>query len=190
MSYNERKMLEDVNGDLIPQYYDPVDDEFKPLTNDPRDVRLTGSNVEQLATKGCESVSISRTGTLDLGVYETVFDMVGKECELQSLAIGTDYSAISIYIEPYDVNGDTISTIGVASSNGRIYTPSPMNLDRHSGGTNDFFRNQIYDEENGNYVVTMMRGMVFPNGFRIRIRNQNTSNDRNVALSGLVSTKY
>src|SRR5690625_551042 len=46
MAYNERKMLEDVNGDLIPQYYDPVDDEFKPLTNDPRDVRLTGSIVE------------------------------------------------------------------------------------------------------------------------------------------------
>lgn len=36
MAYNTKKMLEDVNGDLIPQWYDPEDDEFKPLTNDQR----------------------------------------------------------------------------------------------------------------------------------------------------------
>lgn len=47
MAYNTKKMLEDSNGDLIPQYYDPVADEFKPLTNDPRDVRVTGSRTEE-----------------------------------------------------------------------------------------------------------------------------------------------
>lgn len=47
MAYRNKKMLEDINGDLIPQYWDVVDQEFKPLTNDPQDVRLTGSNAEK-----------------------------------------------------------------------------------------------------------------------------------------------
>lgn len=45
MAYSDKPMLEDVNGKPIPQYYDPVDDEFKPLTNDPTKVQLTGSRV-------------------------------------------------------------------------------------------------------------------------------------------------
>lgn len=40
MPYNTKSMLRDVNGDLIPQYYDPVADEFKPMG---KDVTLTGS---------------------------------------------------------------------------------------------------------------------------------------------------
>lgn len=31
MSYGDKRMLRDKDGKLIPQYYDPIADEFKPL---------------------------------------------------------------------------------------------------------------------------------------------------------------
>ena len=48
MPYSNKQMLRDANGDLIPQYWDVVEQEFKPLTgqNGANDVRLTGSIVE------------------------------------------------------------------------------------------------------------------------------------------------
>src|SRR5690625_2722873 len=48
MPYSNKQMLRDANGDLIPQYWDVVEQEFKPLTgrDGANDVRLTGSNVE------------------------------------------------------------------------------------------------------------------------------------------------
>jgi|SRR5690625_77490 len=48
MPYSNKQMLRDANGDLIPQYWDVVEQEFKPLTgrDGANDVRLTGSIVE------------------------------------------------------------------------------------------------------------------------------------------------
>ena len=48
MPWTQKQMLRDANGDLIPQYWDVVEQEFKPLTGSDgaNDVRLTGSNVE------------------------------------------------------------------------------------------------------------------------------------------------
>src|SRR5690625_102723 len=48
MPYRDKQMLRDANGDLIPQYWDIQDGEFKPLTGQggAQDTRLTGSNVE------------------------------------------------------------------------------------------------------------------------------------------------
>src|SRR5690625_498003 len=47
MPYRNKQMLRDANGDLIPQYWDVVEQEFKPLTGSggANDVRLTGSRV-------------------------------------------------------------------------------------------------------------------------------------------------
>src|SRR5690625_726459 len=90
MAYNERKMLEDVNGDLIPQYYDPVDDEFKPLTNDPRDVRLTGSNVEDgLSVKQVDKLEvIVRLNNVEVGAGQSVMgysDTVAERLDFTEL---------------------------------------------------------------------------------------------------------
>src|SRR5690606_19650946 len=48
MPYRNKQMLRDANGDLIPQYWDVVEQEFKPLTGSggANDVRLTGRKVE------------------------------------------------------------------------------------------------------------------------------------------------
>lgn len=48
MPYSNKQMLRDANGDLIPQYWDVAEQEFKPLTgrDGANDVRLTGSNTE------------------------------------------------------------------------------------------------------------------------------------------------
>lgn len=49
MPYSNKQMLRDANGDLIPQYWDVVEQEFKPLTgrDGANDVRITGSIVER-----------------------------------------------------------------------------------------------------------------------------------------------
>src|SRR5690625_5060555 len=49
MPYRNKQMLRDANGDLIPQYWDVVEQEFKPLTgrDGANDVRLTGSIMEE-----------------------------------------------------------------------------------------------------------------------------------------------
>lgn len=150
--------------------------------------QLAGSIVEELATNFYEDIVISRTGTLDLGVFETIYEDYGQETVLQSLAVGTDYKNISIYIEARE-GGSWSQKIGIASPNGNVYTPSPMNLNSHSGGTNDFFRSQVYDDKNNKFVVTMMRPMTFSNGFRLRLQNQNSTNDHTVSVSALISKK-
>lgn len=47
MPYRNKQMLRDANGDLIPQYWDVAEQEFKPLTGSDgaNDVRLTGSKL-------------------------------------------------------------------------------------------------------------------------------------------------
>ena len=47
MPYRNKQMLRDANGDLIPQYWDVVEQAFKPLTGSDgaNDVRVTGSYV-------------------------------------------------------------------------------------------------------------------------------------------------
>src|SRR5690554_5424628 len=48
MPWTQKQMLRDANGDLIPQYWDVAEQDFKPLTGQggANDVRLTGSIVE------------------------------------------------------------------------------------------------------------------------------------------------
>src|SRR5690625_625682 len=50
MPYRNKQMLRDANGDLLPQYWDVVEQEFKPLTGSDgaNDIRLTGSIVEEV----------------------------------------------------------------------------------------------------------------------------------------------
>jgi|SRR5690625_3547042 len=52
MPYSNKQMLRDANGDLIPQYWDVVEQDFKPLTGQggANDVRLTGSIKEEIVS--------------------------------------------------------------------------------------------------------------------------------------------
>src|SRR5690554_6757265 len=63
MPWTQKQMLRDANGDLIPQYWDVVEQEFKPLTGSDgaNDVRLTGRNVEKIIM--ADSVAITTAGT-------------------------------------------------------------------------------------------------------------------------------
>lgn len=64
---SDKQMLRDANGDLIPQYWDVVAGDFKPLTGSDgaQDTRLTGSNVEELYL--IESLALTDTSTFNSG---------------------------------------------------------------------------------------------------------------------------
>lgn len=53
MPWTQKQMLRDANGDLIPQYWDVAEQEFKPLTGSDgaNDVRVTGRNVEKVFSR-------------------------------------------------------------------------------------------------------------------------------------------
>ncbi len=59
---SDKQMLRDANGDLIPQYWDVVAGNFKPLTGSDgaQDTRLTGSIVEHTLV---DSLALRETGT-------------------------------------------------------------------------------------------------------------------------------
>lgn len=69
MPYREKQMLRDANGDLIPQYWDVVEQDFKPLTgqNGANDVRLTGSLIEEVFIND-EEILVSPGSAINLGV--------------------------------------------------------------------------------------------------------------------------
>lgn len=81
-THEDKQMLRDANGDLIPQYWDIQDEEFKPLTgqNGAQDTRLTGSKVEEVYSK--ENLKITegssfRERGLDFTDYKEIFCAVG-----------------------------------------------------------------------------------------------------------------
>ena len=63
MPWTQKQMLRDANGDLIPQYWDVVEQEFKPLTGSDgaNDVRLTGSLTEYKEILLANSIAITDT---------------------------------------------------------------------------------------------------------------------------------
>src|SRR5690554_6558940 len=65
MPWTQKQMLRDANGDLIPQYWDVVEQEFKPLTGSDgaNDVRVTGS-IDVLLNSEIES---QQTNNLYIG---------------------------------------------------------------------------------------------------------------------------
>lgn len=71
MPYSNKQMLRDANGDLIPQYWDVVEQDFKPLTGQggANDVRLTGSNVLLLKSEEDNNLfnELSNRGFVYLG---------------------------------------------------------------------------------------------------------------------------
>src|SRR5699024_10699705 len=95
-SYSDKQMLRDVNGDLIPQYWDIQDEEFKPLTgqNGAQDTRLTASNVEELKSYVDDDTYTSSGATWryisnKIKIGPTVLYPIDYSC----------YSKRSIYIE-------------------------------------------------------------------------------------------
>src|SRR5690554_3183321 len=79
MPWTQKQMLRDANGDLIPQYWDVVEQEFKPLTGSDgaNDVRLTGSKVEQteLLARSVYRESQTSTFTIPEGVKGALFSL-------------------------------------------------------------------------------------------------------------------
>lgn len=79
MPWTQKQMLRDANGDLIPQYWDVVEQEFKPLTGSDgaNDVRLTGSKVEQreLLARSVYRESQTNTFTVPRGVKGAFFSL-------------------------------------------------------------------------------------------------------------------
>lgn len=77
MPYSNKQMLRDANGDLIPQYWDVVEQEFKPLTGSDgaNDVRLTGSKVEEDILIERSIISQSTENVVDIpeGVKGAIF---------------------------------------------------------------------------------------------------------------------
>lgn len=76
MPWTQKQMLRDANGDLIPQYWDVAEQEFKPLTGSDgaNDVRLTGSREEFIVESFYdiapgEEVSTDHIKTLDYSSF-------------------------------------------------------------------------------------------------------------------------
>lgn len=76
MPWTQKQMLRDANGDLIPQYWDVVEQEFKPLTGSDgaNDVRLTGSNVEiKRITKSVTANTTEEVGFIEIEGYSKFY---------------------------------------------------------------------------------------------------------------------
>lgn len=70
---SDKQMLRDANGDLIPQYWDVVAGEFKPLTGSDgaQDTRLTGSNMEYYSK---DEATMPSANSVPLGAFCMVVD--------------------------------------------------------------------------------------------------------------------
>src|SRR5699024_8152186 len=86
---SDKQMLRDANGDLIPQYWDVVAGDFKPLTGSDgaQDTRLTGSNAEKgipvRVEKDVREVVV-RGDELEAG-KDQIFDIYADEGEMWTL---------------------------------------------------------------------------------------------------------
>mgnify|MGYP001499101434 FL=1 len=71
MPWTQKQMLRDANGDLIPQYWDVVEQEFKPLTGigGANDVRLTGRKVQ------VKQITINSSEQVDTGSSSEIIIM-------------------------------------------------------------------------------------------------------------------
>lgn len=91
MPWTQKQMLRDANGDLIPQYWDVVEQEFKPLTGSDgaNDVRLTGSSVVNINASnvlGSIPAGATKSYTIDLmtlGVPAKKFSFVARRVQGQ-----------------------------------------------------------------------------------------------------------
>ena len=149
MPWTQKQMLRDANGDLIPQYWDVVEQEFKPLTGSDgaNDVRLTGSIVELIEHRIVES-----RNTNNLWIGDTVY-------EAARLIYGIDvsqYRKINMLIinrteRPIVLRGIYYGTqFDRRDQNERILLPMgdiPINVDDHLFiGAIDFNENSDYKE--------------------------------------------
>ena len=75
MPWTQKQMLRDANGDLIPQYWDVVEQEFKPLTGSDgaNDVRVAGSYVgypTETKPTGKKGETFLELDTLDVYIHD------------------------------------------------------------------------------------------------------------------------
>ena len=136
------------------------------------DTRVTGSDMEY-AQGYKETVSFSRTGSLDAGAFETVVE-INEPCILESLMVGTSYNTMIIRIEERRPNGSYGSGMRLVAPDGTSANPvNPSSLNS-LGGENDYWNLFNYDTERNRYAFGMKRQSVFGSGLRIRIQNNNS----------------
>lgn len=77
MPWTQKQMLRDANGDLIPQYWDVVEQEFKPLTGSDgaNDVRLTGRKVLITADQYEQTLNVSAGAMTTVTITPPVGEM-------------------------------------------------------------------------------------------------------------------
>ena len=75
MPWTQKQMLRDANGDLIPQYWDVAEQEFKPLTGSDgaNDVRVAGGYVgysNETKPTGKKGETFLELDTLDVYIHD------------------------------------------------------------------------------------------------------------------------
>ena len=147
----------------------------------PANTQLTGSNAEQ-------TITYQRSGVMTAGTSETLVDIAGKEINLQSLSLGTDYSATQLRISFYREDGTLDGNLRIANSRGTsLPHPSPLIVENESLGENDFWKVQMFNQTDNQYVLTMKRPLVALNGLKLTIHNFDTV-DQNVAINSAIAT--
>src|SRR5690625_4056064 len=93
-THEDKQMLRDANGDLIPQYWDIQDEEFKPLTGQDgaQDTRLTGSNAEE----EYNGKTVLRTRLIVLAYINWDFDKQSSVIVVAGVTVQeTDYTSVN-----------------------------------------------------------------------------------------------
>ena len=162
-----------------------------PVSNvNPVPTQLTGSNAEELSKryKPIDTLTYQRSGELaGGGTSEILVDLPNVNCELQSFSLGTNYHSTQVRISFYKEDGTLDGHLMLAKNDGTgLSHPTPNRIHIDSNGENDFWKLQVYDIENNQYVITMKRPLKCLNGLRITIFNY-AQNSYNVAVNAAIA---
>lgn len=196
MPYNTKALLVDLNGNFIPQGFNPSADEYRPTTGvdlgDNRHaldmlawgktsggvyvpIRVSTDGVQEVTLNGSneqETISYQRSGTLAAGTSEVVVDIVGQPVEIQALALGTNYYLMGLAIAPYKADGTLDGAIRLPLADGSDASiPTPYLLHSASAGENDFFDEFVYDDSGSKFCLGIKRNVRCNNGARVEVTN-------------------
>lgn len=111
MPWTQKQMLRDANGDLIPQYWDVVEQEFKPLTGSDgaNDVRLTGSYLEyDIIAPGDEYINIPVGSEFETDIIEVEANEIVLGGRTGSALMGAEFYIAFSYRESVSLTGELV----------------------------------------------------------------------------------
>jgi len=117
--------------------------------------------------KQFEFVTIKET--YDEPVKEhVVCDYPGQKVTIQSLTLASNSYSSTIFIYPYDREGQKGKTIKVVKQDGTGLTfINPNTVNTHKS---DLFEILVYDTANDYYKIGLKRAITFPNGVKITLK--------------------